>query len=674
MPVIFNEFVARRSFQEEKRTPPLPRSVDLPQELFDTPGLSGALPTPESHLLPTLGLRPCGWGRAPNPGVREMPAFLNPETVIGGEPLGVATLLGDRYLIPDYQRDYVWTRSVVRQLWRDFIAHYRRNTKDEKLIPSPKGYFLGAMVVVKQGGATEYEVIDGQQRLTTLTTLVSVLFDVVSRLPEDEHKDGLETTLKGLLGRYAGAKWEANITFASTGLADFFLQSCVTLRTADRKEQYWETPFVEKQWAPKKSPLRLVKEAMECGYDEFGTFLGEIGDPAKKRERIIAFCQLVTECVVALRITAQSHADAYAIFESLNNRGMPLTQADLIKNELLKIAAPSDKDEIVDAWVAMKQILEPLDVLSLPDFLHYSYISRHGKPKASELYTEVRKIVANSVQAKSYAEELKQDAEALDKLIHGDNLQFTAKTNDMLLDIREALGVKLSYPYLIAAYRWQTTQASGFNKKVFEDHVRLIMNFAFRFMKVLDGEVSQLVSVVHDATNLAKGGSSTIDIGKELQKAAPDSLFVERLKTVAFSNTKLAYFAVYSLESARLSGTMPLPHGKESNLEHIMPRTPSKSAWPHIASQKARDQEEFKEYLWRLGNLLPLPEEINKTIQNKAIGHKISNASGKDYTSCSLISPKEVKHYLDASEWTYKSVVDRQNDIATKFGLMAWPL
>jgi hypothetical protein len=304
--------------------------------------------------------------------------------------------------------------------------------------------------------------------------------------------------------------------------------------------------------------------------------------------------------------------------------------------------------------------------------LHYSFLSRHGKAKASELYSKVKEIVPTSAKAKEYALQLKADAEALDKLMHGDAVLFSPATNNMLLDIREALGVKLCYPYLIAAYRTQVT--ASFNKAIFEAHVRVVMNFAFRYMKVLDGEVGPLASIIQEAIELVVNGKTPTEVGKEFAKAAPDSLFLQELRTASFSNTKLAYFTVCYIESARLSGTVPLPHGKESNLEHIMPRTPNAAGWPHIVATKSADPEQFKEYLWRLGNLLPLPEDINKAIQNKAISYKMLNGTGKSYAACSLASPKDIAPFLVKGEWTYASIEKRQNDLVDKYAKNAWPL
>jgi hypothetical protein len=133
---------------------------------------------------------------------------------------------------------------------------------------------------------------------------------------------------------------------------------------------------------------------------------------------------------------------------------------------------------------------------------------------------------------------------------------------------------------------------------------------------------------------------------------------------------------VYYLEKIQLVGALPLPHGVSQNLEHIMPKTPTAAYWPKAFLGRSNDNEEFKDYLWRLGNLLPLPASINMSLKNKSINEKISNATGKDYTSGghSLQSPLMIPTFLENGEWSYGSIERRQEYLATKFASKAWPL
>jgi hypothetical protein len=602
-----------------------------------------------------------------------MPTLIVAESVVGGISLNVTDLLKARQQIPPYQRDYVWTKRTVEDLWDDLISHYKKFSVGDKLL-NPEGYFLGAMVVIGGQQSQTTEVVDGQQRLTSLSTIMTVLLDAMREygIPEP-YRSGYEQVARECLGRFVGGKYETNLSFSDQEVASFFLDSCLTYTSHSDKATYWSTPWCSTKLARKNSTIYRIREAIACGYDRLNAFLNEGGlTGSQQQDRLISFFQLVSECVVVLRITAHSHSNAYAIFESLNNRGIRLSQADLIKNELLKVASSNELDDIIDDWTSARQNVDSSEVISLPEFLHYSYLSRYGKVKANDLFENVKTLLASGAGvARRYSQELSTDAAALDALTSNFDATWTDDTHHMLKDIMNVLGVKLCYPFLIAAYRRHST-----NKADFQSHVRLVMNFAFRHLKVMDGSIESLAGAIGEASHRINQGRPLSEVAVPFRTLAPDSLFQQKFEDAAFSNTKLAYFTVYYLEKIRLQGALPVSHGHEQNLEHIMPRTPSVAHWPAILAEKNANPELFKEFLWRVGNLLPLPEAINKSIKNKGIHHKISNGSGNEYSSpaLSLASPKDVVNYLDGNDWTYKSIENRQRDLAQTYAALAWPL
>lgn len=602
-----------------------------------------------------------------------MATLIVPKSVVSGDALSASGLLRLKHIVPAYQRDYVWTQKTVEQLWDDLIEHYRRYSVDEQL-PNPEGYFLGAMVVVLDKDSGKFEVVDGQQRLTSLSTIISILFDYLGKLAVPEpHRSGHEQVARECLGQFVGADWETNLSFSDHDIETFFLNSCLINKTRSEKQTYWESEWCKSKLSKNKSAIYRVYEAIESGYGKLDSFINELGDDDQKKNRLVSLFRMVTECVVVLRISAQSHTNAYAIFESLNNRGIRLSQADLIKNELLKVALPAEREEIIENWSDARQHVDSSAILGLPDLLHLSYLSRHSRVKANDLYENVKAYVASaSGVALGYSRELAEDAAAFDALTENYDSKWSPDTHSMLNDIKNVLGIKLCYPYLLSAYRKHSK-----DKEKFESHVRLVMNFAFRFLKVMDGAVEVLATAVSEASLLVNQGKSHVEVANEVfKKHAPDAQFLSMLESAYFQSTKLAYFAVYYIERAMMKGSVPLPHGVEQNLEHIMPRTPTKKDWPAIADAKDKDPELFKEYLWRIGNLLPLPETINKSIKNKGINYKIANGTGNEYTAAALalVSPKEVSKYLVSGEWTYESIETRQRDLVKSFAGQAWSL
>ncbi len=602
-----------------------------------------------------------------------MPVVI-PDTVVSGAAINVHDLLAARNKIPPYQRDFVWSEKQVAQLWDDLVEHHGRSTAkaNEEINLSPKGYFLGAMVVIAPKTTSDpLEVADGQQRLTSLSAVASVLYDAISAWPSSNPaKSGLEQRLLQMLGRYDSG-WVPNLELPDAQLQNFFLGTCLLNRSKADKVAFWATAPYQTQLARKASPYSRLRRALEIGYDKLDKFLAAQPDPALAIKRLESFILIVTEAVVGLRITAMSYTSAYAIFESLNNRGIPLSQADLIKSELLKEAG-TNFEKVADNWIEARQTVESIEGFTLPDFIHYSYLSRTGAVKARELYDCIKAAITSSAAALSYSEELVADAAALEAVIDKFDSSWSPVTLFMLKDIRHVLNIKLCYPYLIAAHR-----AHGSSKVDFEAHVQAVMNFAYRFMKVMDGTVESLASVITDACTLIRGGKPIADIKSLFAKHASDAEFIKEFEDASFPNAKLGYFTVYYLEKAQLGGTLPAFHGVEQNLEHIMPSTPSAAEWGPALACKSTAPEIYKDYLWRAGNLLPLTAAINKSIKNKGIMYKLKNATAKDYESGghTLVSPQTVRKFLTApDQWDYASIEARQKWLASNVAVKAWPL
>lgn len=599
--------------------------------------------------------------------------LVQPKTVIDGTAVNLKSLLNNINIIPNYQRDYVWEKDQVETLWDDLTSHYKKYCTDSEKLINPDGYFLGAMVVISKEENID-EVVDGQQRLTTLSTIAAICYEKICEdKNQDDEVEAWKNDLKNILSISSSGKFSPKIQFSDIKVQDFFLNSIFIQKNKKQREQYWENPLIKDQLTRKKSSYYRIKESLNIGYGQLDKFLKEV-KPSLRRRRLLSFIALLIEGVVLLRIKAMSYANAYILFESLNFRGMPLAQSDLIKNEILKkLNNDDDVKYVADNWRSIRQKIEsvPIKKITMHDFVHYSYLSRHKYIKAKDLYEEVKDITKTSIAAKKYSEELKSDAQAFLDLTKNFDSKWTQDTCNMLKDIKDILNIKHCYPYLICAYNKHAK-----NPSVFESHVRIIMNYAFRYMKIIGGTLESFTREVVKACSLIRNDSSIEDIKDHFKSTAPDNEFIKYFKEASFSNTKLSYYIVYHLEKSLLNGTEPTPHGIEQNLEHIMPKTPSEADWPKAFELKNINNNEYKEKIWMIGNLLPLPANINKSLKNFSIQRKISNDKKIDYTSdChNLISPKKISDFLENNDWTFNSIIKRQEYIANELANKTWSL
>lgn len=229
------------------------------------------------------------------------------------------------YDIPRYQREYTWNQ-------RDWANLYDDITQNDA------GYFLGSFIVVNgtvnsKMDTIHYEVIDGQQRLTTLSLLLAALYTRIM-----EHKDSIDDDMmlddiRPLRNRLI-LKSDKSMTRVIPQVQNHNLEDYRWIL----KEHIGLDVVMQK---PKFLGLRKMSKAFNYFYDRLGEDVGG-RDGIECVRCLLDICRLVCSAVV-VQITVDSHADAYTLFASLNNRGVPLSAVDLIKNMLLgKVAGVED--------------------------------------------------------------------------------------------------------------------------------------------------------------------------------------------------------------------------------------------------------------------------------------------------------------------------------------------
>ena len=238
------------------------------------------------------------------------------------------------YRIPRYQREYTWRQHDWASLYDDVFGN-------------DPGYFLGSIIVIQgpvsaSSGIYEYEVIDGQQRLTTISLLLAALYKQISGyddlIDEDLRADEVVPLRNRLVFKQDKKQTRVIPQVQNNNLADF---RWIMREVAGLKDS---------MQVPKNFGNRRVSRA-------FGYFVRRLEDEVEGLKREGALSKLLGMVsrlcsAVFVQIDVDSHADAYTLFASLNNRGVPLSAVDLIKNTLLsKIGCDdSDLDYYFEQW------------------------------------------------------------------------------------------------------------------------------------------------------------------------------------------------------------------------------------------------------------------------------------------------------------------------------------
>lgn len=246
------------------------------------------------------------------------------------------------YDIPRYQREYTWNQ-------RDWANLYDDITQNDA------GYFLGSFIVVNgtvnsKMDTIHYEVIDGQQRLTTLSLLLAALYTRIM-----EHKDSIDDDMmlddiRPLRNRLI-LKSDKSMTRVIPQVQNHNLEDYRWIL----KEHIGLDAVIQK---PKFLGLRKMSKAFNYFYDRLGEDV-EGRDGIECVRCLLDICRLVCSAVV-VQITVDSHADAYTLFASLNNRGVPLSAVDLIKNMLLGKVAGVDDGQLNYYFERWQEVLHDL--------------------------------------------------------------------------------------------------------------------------------------------------------------------------------------------------------------------------------------------------------------------------------------------------------------------------
>lgn len=246
------------------------------------------------------------------------------------------------YDIPRYQREYTWNQ-------RDWANLYDDITQNDA------GYFLGSFIVVNgtvnsKMDTIHYEVIDGQQRLTTLSLLLAALYTRIMEHKDSIDDDMMSDDIRPLRNRLI-LKSDKSMTRVIPQVQNHNLEDYRWIL----KEHIGLDAVIQK---PKFLGLRKMSKAFNYFYDRLGEDV-EGRDGIECVRCLLDICRLVCSAVV-VQITVDSHADAYTLFASLNNRGVPLSAVDLIKNMLLGKVAGVDDGQLNYYFERWQEVLHNL--------------------------------------------------------------------------------------------------------------------------------------------------------------------------------------------------------------------------------------------------------------------------------------------------------------------------
>lgn len=344
-----------------------------------------------------------------------------------------------QYVVPLFQRSYSWDVGQWKMLWNDLVDLSTSN--------KPRTHFIGSIVTMPTvsvpEGVTKYMLIDGQQRLTTIFIILAYLRDFAIDINEKELSEEINNTL--LVNPYKKGN-------------DFYK----IFPTQDDRESF-------------KILIRTDQEILYTNKSGNGILRAYLFFKRKINQSKISIETLkkvITNNLSVVSIVLNSEDNPYLVFESLNAKGRPLTQADLIKNFFFMRIHVNQQDTIYsDYWKPMQDSLED----SLTEYIRHYLMKDGSKVKENDIYFFLKEMIGGE-----------------DVILHLQNIHRFSKYYSRILDpenevnelIREALsrlnriGVSTAYPFLLNCY--DLYMQNFFSARDFSEILKVVENFIIR--------------------------------------------------------------------------------------------------------------------------------------------------------------------------------------------------
>lgn len=514
----------------------------------------------------------------------------------------VGKLLGESFFrIPRFQRPYSWDHANLEEFWTDAIVN------------SDSDYFIGNFVFYDDKGVRG--VVDGQQRLTTITLMLCALRDAMQ---EQGYRD-LAVGTHQLIER-PDINNERYYVLQSESSYPFF-QECV--QKFGKRSRIVEAGPEEKLL---KSAYEFLKSNLDAVVKSIKTQsnLSEGKKKVKLREELTK----IRDKLLGLKVISTSldnDDDAYIIFETLNTRGKDLTLSDLVKSHLSRLLKPANKgvDLAKDKWTEIAETFEESQAdLSISTFIHHYWLSRYEYVTEKKLYKALRKQIRKE-NAAEFLDDLVKESKIY-RLIHEPSYKKWSKDD---LDMRDSLNamnlfrIKQQLPMVLAVMRHR---ADGTLKpKQFKKILSAVENFHFIFTAVASQRSSGGISfmyasaarTLHEAKTLAAKVKVLDGLRAKLKsKLPPYGEFEARFLELRYSTnfTKQKNLVRYILTKMLQHNAPGIPFDPERmTVEHIAPENPAKPSG--LADEQIAS----------VGNLILVSQKLNDKLGNRSFTDKM---------------------------------------------------
>ena len=539
---------------------------------------------------------------------------------------GIGSLIKNRNLkVPIHQRPFSWQEDHVDALLNDIKSNFNEEE-----------YFLGTLVLT--GNDSQNEIVDGQQRITTVSLIYACIRDFFAN---EKDSDDIQTKY---LSTYDIRTKEYMPKLELSQQDNDFFRNLIINKVVETKIQRASNQKI-------KSAYDLIKESIQ-----------KLLENNNNDENIlIDWKEFIDEKLKIVAITVPNDTNAFTIFETLNDRGLALAQVDLLKNYLYS-KANTRLDEVQKSWIELVSKIESEDETLLLTYIKHFWFTYYYfvRERNNELFKSIKSDIKTSTSVTTFVNNLKNDVDVYLAILNH-NSSFWDNYDNLCRSHIETLNyfnLEQYRPLVFAILK-------KFTPEEVKKALKLIVSWLVRNLIV--GAMGGGTLEKAYADKAKEIFSSSIKTAAELRDSLisiipQDEVFREQFKIATVSQAKNARYYLSSIENHKRGKQHPellVNLNPDSvNLEHVLPQNPEGN-YPTFTD------EQHSAYYKRIGNLtLMKTKENNDFKSSKFSDKKTKYAESELWITNSLSS---------LSEWNINEINNRQVELA-ELAIETWSL
>lgn len=540
---------------------------------------------------------------------------------------------GLRYEIPKFQRDYSWETEQWDDLWFDIMGLMQEDEME---------HYMGYLVL-QTSNNKNFSIIDGQQRLTTMSLLVlSVLKCIGDLVAQNTDPEDNSRRKETLLNSYIG--YINPVTLISDN----------KIKLNKNSDEYYRHNLVLlKDTLPIRNTNSSEKHMREC----FLWFYDRIKKQYKTGEALAGFIDNIVDKLSFTVIVVTDQLNAFKVFETLNARGVQLSSADLLKNYLFSIVDEtkphkSEMEELEQLW---SKVLVKLGSQKFEEYLRYFWNSKNKIVRKNNLFKTIKKNITTKQQAFELIRDLDETADVFSAIQNPED-ELWRQYPELIKALGELKLYQIRQTFSLFLTAYKKLSIGEFTKLVKYSSV-----ITLRYNIIGGLNPNEQEDVYNKITlSILETGKFAIELFRPIY--VNDKDFVQAFSSKEFKrntrNHKIVKYIFGSLEKKIHSNDVPADSDVYT-IEHILPESADET-WGDFKD------EEITRSIYRLGNLALLEKNLNQKAAVLSFEEK-----KKLFAKSNSKLTQEVAS--DYETWSENKIVSRQRNLA-KYAKSVWKI